>query len=156
MKKHIQNSQKPSIVIGETDHQRLNKLALAAADRLPEVSDGLLIELERARVVADTSVPRNVVQMESTVEYEADTGDGRTVTLVFPKDADISEGKISVLTPIGTALLGLSAGQTMGWTARDGRQHKLTVVTVTEKRAAGKASVPRHAQAFLHNAGNNR
>ncbi len=55
MKKHLQNSQKPSIVIGETDHQRLNKLALAAADRLPEVSDGLLIELERALVVAGTS-----------------------------------------------------------------------------------------------------
>ncbi|WOS66189.1 hypothetical protein [Sinorhizobium fredii] len=77
MKKHIQNSQKPSIVIGETDHQRLNKLALAAADRLPEVSDGLLIELERALVVADTSVPRNVVRMGSTVEYEADTAPGK-------------------------------------------------------------------------------
>ncbi|MEY9784017.1 transcription elongation GreA/GreB family factor [Sinorhizobium fredii] len=133
MKKHIQNSQKPSIVIGETDHQRLNKLALAAADRLPEVSDGLLIELERALVVADTSAPRNVVRMGSTVEYEADTGDGRTVTLVFPKDADISEGRISVLTPIGTALLGLSAGQTMGWSGRDDRRHKLTVLAVTQQ-----------------------
>lgn len=49
MKKHAQTPRKPSIVIGETDHQRLYKLALAAADRLPEISDGLLIELERAR-----------------------------------------------------------------------------------------------------------
>ncbi|GCA50208.1 regulator of nucleoside diphosphate kinase [Sinorhizobium sp. KGO-5] len=135
MKKHLQNSQKPSIVIGETDHQRLNKLALAAADRLPEVSDGLLIELERALVVAGTSGPPNVVRMGSTVEYEADTVDGRTVTLVFPIDADISEGRISILTPIGTGLLGLSAGQTMDWSGRDDRGHKLTVFAVTQHRA---------------------
>jgi len=138
MKKHIQNSQKPSIVIGETHHQRLNKLALAAADRLPDISDGLLLELERARVVSDTAVPRNIVRMGSTVEYETDTGDGRTVTLVYPKDADISEGRISVLTPIGTALLGLSAGQTMGWTTRDDRRHKLTVLAVYRTRAGGE------------------
>jgi len=140
MKKHAQTPRKPSILIGETDHQRLNKLALAAADRLPEISDGLLLELERARVIADGSVPGNVVQMGSTVEYETDTGGGRTVTLVFPQDADISTGKISVLTPIGTALLGLSAGQTMGWTARDDKQHKLTVLAVTKHQAEAEAS----------------
>ena len=131
MKKHIKNPRKPSIVIGETDHRRLNNLAVAAAHRLPEVSDGLLTELERARVVADISVPGNVVAMGSTVKYETGTEDARTVTLVFPIDADISEGKISVLTPVGTALLGLTAGQAMNWTARDDRQHKLTVLTVT-------------------------
>jgi len=154
MKKHTQTPRKPSIVIGETDHQRLNKLALAAADRLPEISDGLLLELERARVVSDSSVPGNVVQMGSTVEYETDTGDGRTVTLVFPKDADISEGKISILTPIGTALLGLSVGQTMGWTARDDKQHKLTVLAVTVHRAEATASAPPGRQGFLHKAEN--
>ncbi|UXN66121.1 nucleoside diphosphate kinase regulator (plasmid) [Phyllobacterium sp. A18/5-2] len=136
MKKHIKNPRKPSIVIGKTDHERLNNVALAAADRFPEMSDGLLLELERARLVADVSVPANVVRMGSTVEYDTDTGDTRTVTLVFPGDADISEGKISVLTPIGTALLGLAAGQTMDWTARDDRQHKLTVLAVTEHPAA--------------------
>lgn len=130
MKKDIQTARKPSIVIGETDHQRLKKLALAAADRLPEISDGLLLELERARVVSDSSVPGTVVRMGSTVEYETDTGDGRTVTLVFPIDADISEGKISILTPIGTALIGLSVGQLMMWTARDGRLHRLSVISV--------------------------
>jgi regulator of nucleoside diphosphate kinase len=130
MKKHSQTPRKPSIVIGETDHQRLNKLALAAADRFPEISDGLILEFERARVVSDTSVPGNVVRMGSTVEYETDTGDRRTVTLVFPKDADISEGKISILTPIGTALIGLSFGQSMMWTARDGRLHRLSVISV--------------------------
>lgn len=62
------------------------------------------------------------------------------MTLVFPQDADISAGKISVLTPIGTALLGLSAGQTMDWTARDDKQHKLTVLAVTKHQAEAEAS----------------
>ena len=130
MKKHIQTRRKPSIVIGDIDHQRLNKLALAAADRFPEVPDGLLSELERARVVSDTSVPGNVVRMGSTVEYETDAGERRTVALVFPINADISEGKISILTPIGTALIGLSVGQSIMWTGRDGRLHRLSVISV--------------------------
>ncbi|MGO4568930.1 nucleoside diphosphate kinase regulator [Rhizobium sp. 2YAF20] len=130
MKKQIKNPRMPSIVIGETDHERLNNVAVALADRFPEICGGLLRELERARVVADVSVPKNVVRMGSTVEYEADTG-ARRVTLVFPRGADISEGKISILTPIGTALLGLAAGQVMHWTARDDRQHKLRVLAVT-------------------------
>ncbi|TAU35276.1 nucleoside diphosphate kinase regulator [Rhizobium leguminosarum] len=132
MKEHINNGPKPSIVIGKTDHVRLNNLALAAAGRLPEISDGLSLELERAAIVPDVSVPKNVVRMGSMVEYETDIGDTRRVTLVFPGDADISEGKITVLTPIGTALLGLAAGQTMGWTARDDRRHKLTILKVIE------------------------
>lgn len=131
MKRHTNNPRKPSIMIGETDHERLSNLALAAAARSPEISDGLLLELGRARVVADVAVPENVVGMGSMVEYETDTGDARRVKLVFPIDADISEGRISVLTPVGTALLGLTAGQTMNWTARDDRQHKLTVLAVT-------------------------
>ncbi len=135
MMKHLKNPRRPAIVIGRTDYERLNNLAFAAADRIPEISDGLLIELERARVVADVSVPKNVVRMGSSVEYETDTRDVRTVTLVFPGDADIAEGKISVLTPIGTALLGLTVGQTMDWTARDDRRHKLTILAVTDHRA---------------------
>ena len=131
MKRHTNNPRKPSIMIGETDHERLSNLALAAAARSPEISDGLLLELGRARVVADVAVPGNVVGMGSMVEYETDTGAARRVTLVFPIDADISEGRISVLTPVGTALLGLTAGQTMNWTARDDRQHNLTVLAVT-------------------------
>ncbi|WP_343073717.1 GreA/GreB family elongation factor [Rhizobium hidalgonense] len=99
MKTHSQTPRKPPIVIGDTDYRRLNKLALAAADRLPEISDALLLELERARVASDSSVPEKVVRMGSAVEYKTDAGAQRIVTLVFPEDADISEGKISILTP---------------------------------------------------------
>ena len=68
--------------------------------------------------------------MGSTVTYIADDGRKRTVTLVFPGLADISQGRISILTPIGTALIGLSEGQTMTWSTRDGRERNLTVMMV--------------------------
>jgi regulator of nucleoside diphosphate kinase len=126
------NRRKPNITIGKTDYERLTNLAVAAAERLPQESEALLLELERGHVIADGPAGEYAVQMGSTARYRMDTGDTRTITLVFPGDADISEGKVSVLTPIGTALLGLSAGQSMTWTARDGCDHELTVLSVTQ------------------------
>lgn len=123
---------KPNIKISKTDHQRLLTLANGAVDRLPEVSNELLNELDRARVVEDGGVPADTVQMGSTVTFKPDTGEAKTVSLVFPGEADISQGKISILTPIGTALLGLSTGQAISWTARDGRTHELSVLEVTQ------------------------
>ena len=73
--------------------------------------------------------------MGSTVEYEAD-GAARRVTLVYPGEADIAEGKVSVLTPIGTALIGLRKGQAIDWTAINGRTHRLTVVSVDQATPA--------------------
>lgn len=119
----------PDIVVGHQDHDRLAALADAALDTLPQLAETLLAELTRARLVADERMPRTVVRMGSLVEYEAADG-RRKVELVYPEDADISAGRISVLTPIGTALLGLSAGQSIGWLTRDGRDQRLTVVAV--------------------------
>lgn len=79
----------------------------------------------------------DVVQMGSTVTYKPDTGEARSVTLVFPGDADIAQGKISILTPIGTALIGLATGQAIAWTARDGRTHHLEVLEVRQPAPAG-------------------
>jgi len=76
----------------------------------------------------------SVVRMGSTVTYRPDNGAERTVQLVYPADADIAQGKISVLTPVGTALIGLDIGQSITWEARDGRKHVLTVLAV-EPRA---------------------
>ncbi|MFU0505872.1 nucleoside diphosphate kinase regulator [Pseudaminobacter sp. NGMCC 1.201702] len=126
---------KPNIKVSKTDHGRLLTLANGAVDRLPEVSNELLNELDRARVVDDGGVPADTVQMGSTVTFKPDTGEAKTVTLVFPGEADISQGKVSILTPIGTALLGLSTGQSISWTARDGRQHELSVLEVTQTAA---------------------
>ncbi|MBX9462674.1 MAG: GreA/GreB family elongation factor [Aquamicrobium sp.] len=53
----------------------------------------------------------------------SDLGENQSVTLVFPGEADMAQGKVSILTPIGVALIGLAAGQTIDWTARDNRSH---------------------------------
>ena len=129
---------RPRIVISKEDHGRLTQLANGLLERKPELADELLGELERARVVADGSTPANTVQMGRTVEYSTEDGQTRRVELVYPGDADIAQGKVSILTPIGTALLGLSVGQTIDFVANDGRKHLLTVVAVAP--AAEKAA----------------
>ena len=108
----------------------------------------LLAELERARIVADGWVSAGIVRMGSIVTFKPDTGDRKTVTLVFPGDADISEGKVSILTPIGTALIGLSAGQSIMWTARDGRRHELLVLDVSQPAPEGDVSRSARASVF--------
>jgi regulator of nucleoside diphosphate kinase len=142
MREKAKNRRKPAISISKTDHDRLVRLASATADRMPAVSDELLSELDRARIVSDAVLPANVVRMGSTVEYHPDTGAPRTVSLVFPDEADIADGKISILTPIGTALLGLKPGQSITWQARDGRRHELTVLSVRQPRPAQRDQKP--------------
>jgi regulator of nucleoside diphosphate kinase len=120
----------PRIVVSKADHDRLTDLATAALDRVPETAQELLDEMERAEVVGAPAVPANVVGMGSTVTFQSDGGRKRRVTLVFPIAEDIAESRVSVLTPIGTALIGLSEGQSIEWSARDGRRHQLTVLAV--------------------------
>ena len=73
-------------------------------------------ELERAIVVSSAALPPDVVTMNSRVVYTDETADvQRVVKIAYPCDADASEGRISVLSPIGTALLGLSVGQSIEW-----------------------------------------
>lgn len=127
---------KPRIVVSDIDFKRLTDLALGAHDRFPEVAEELEIEMGRAEVVGAASVPENVVRMDSIVEFQTDTAQQRRVQLVFPGEADISQDRISVLTPVGVALIGLAAGQSIHWTGRDGKQHTLTVVSVQQPEDA--------------------
>ncbi len=118
----------PSITLGKSDHHQL--LALTGMGRSDDVVDDLLQELDRANVLADTELPPDVVRMGSVVRFR--TGrDERRVSLVYPAEADIGSGKISVLTPVGTALIGLRAGQSITFRTRDGRPQMLTVLTVS-------------------------
>ena len=118
---------KPAITITRTEHEKLVRLAEIRAAKGSETAEELLAELDRARIVDDRRIASGVVRMGSAVSYRTDAGEARTVLLVFPGEADIAEGKISVLTPIGAALIGLSASQSIDWTSRDGRVHRLTV-----------------------------
>lgn len=126
----------PAITLGQADHAKLNALAMAGLERMPDLADRLLEELERAKVVADGKVPESVVRMGSSVTYVTNAGQEQTVTLVYPADADIEAGRVSVMTPIGTALIGLKAGQSITWRDRSDKRHKLTVVSVLAPQPA--------------------
>jgi regulator of nucleoside diphosphate kinase len=134
MKEQSQNNRHdrlPEIIVGDTDHTRLTNLATAALAAVPDTAEELLSELDRARIVSDESVPHDVVRMGSLVAFRSGD-DVKRVTLVFPQDADIAAGKVSVLTPVGAALLGLATGESITWTARDGTRHELTVMSVEQ------------------------
>lgn len=131
MLSHAANKgRKPSITMAQSDHDKLVRLADANAHNNPLVADELLSELDRARIVPDSKLAHKIIRMGSAVTYETDSGELVSVTLVYPAEADIAQGRISILTPIGTALIGLSPGQSIDWTARDGRRHRLTVISV--------------------------
>jgi regulator of nucleoside diphosphate kinase len=121
----------PQIVVSSADYERLNDLADASMERLPEVAEELLSEMERAKVVDAEKVPADVVSMGSTVTFTSDDGQTRTLKLVWPVDESLDEHRISVMTPVGAALIGLAVGQSISWTARDGKHHRLTVTKVT-------------------------
>jgi len=127
----------PPIVVGERDYRKLSELSDRTARGLPKVSDFLAAELDRAKILPDELLPRDVVTMDSRVVFRmAATGLGRVVTLVYPADADILKGKLSILTPVGTALLGLSPGQSMSWEDRTGEIKSLTLQTVLSQPQA--------------------
>jgi regulator of nucleoside diphosphate kinase len=124
---------RPSIILSETDAERLSALALQREATAPELAARLLAELERATVRPDDRAPRDVVHMYAFVEYlDAAHGAARTVQLVYPEQADIAAGRISVFTPIGVGLLGLKPGQSILWPDRDGHERPLTVLRVEE------------------------
>lgn len=125
------NRKKPNIVVSEIDYERLMGLATNVSERLEEIAEELMAELDRAKVVPAKRLPQDVIHMGSTVEFRSNDGQERRVTLVYPGEADIAQGKISILTPIGTALIGLAPGQSISWTARDGKQHELNVLSVS-------------------------
>jgi len=122
---------KPRIVVTAGEHAMLSGLAERAIERDLPVGEYLADELSRAYIVPDDACAPNVVRMGSTVTYREDwTGRVRTVTLVLPKDANIDRQRISILTPIGAALLGLSPAQTIEWPTPDGTTETITVLNV--------------------------
>src|SRR5262245_42152969 len=122
----------PRIVLSKADSDRLVDLALAASGSMPAIADALMDEVNRADVVAPHRLPADAVAMHSVVDYRDDTtGRVRRVQIVYPQDADISVDKVSILTPIGVALIGLSGGQSTLWRGRDGLTRRLTVLQVT-------------------------
>ena len=122
----------PKIIINADDLDHLEALAEGAMACDAALADRLLDELGRAKVLPPAKMPANVVGVGKTVTYRDETsGQERTVTLVYPEEADIAEGKISVMTPIGVALLGLPEGTSFHWDTRAEQRRTLTVISVS-------------------------
>jgi regulator of nucleoside diphosphate kinase len=118
------------IVLSSRDYARLESLL----DALPTDSSAgkaaLAAELDRAEVVEPDQVPPNVVTMNSTVRFTmTDSGKEFSLTLVYPKDAGQAD-RISVLAPVGTALLGLSVGDELEWPTPGGGATTVRVIDV--------------------------
>lgn len=122
----------PKIIVGEQDYEKLTSLANAATGATTDVGEQLLNELERAYVLPQNKLSDDVVRMGSYVSFITSDGLDRSFQLVYPKDSDVELGKISVMTPIGAALIGLSGGQTIPWRTRDNRELSLTVRVVSQ------------------------
>jgi regulator of nucleoside diphosphate kinase len=113
-----------TIIITDADRDRLNDLLTSEFVRVigpVEYLDDLKTELRRAEIVSPDKAPRNVVTMNSTVTLrDLASREKETYTLVFPEDADIAEGKLSVLAPVGTAILGQRLGDEVTWRVPQG------------------------------------
>ena len=130
-----------TIYITEYDLKRLRQL-IADAKRVEprgnEYLDSLDVELSRGKVVAPTEVPPDVVTMNSRVHLvDQDTHEEMVYTLVFPQEADIGQSKISVLAPIGTAMLGYRVGDTFAWQVPDGVRRLQVKQVLYQPEASG-------------------
>lgn len=117
---------RPAIVIADRDLRRLDGLlgAVAAARRDADHLQELRAELDRAIIVSPEEIPAGVITMDSTVMVEdLTTGMRRQITLVYPSDANPDLGRISVLAPLGTALLGFREGDEVAWRMPGGLRH---------------------------------
>lgn len=112
----------PPLLIGNRSEATLRAIARAAMRRAPEVAERLLGEVERADVVDEAQVPDDVVRMGCFVTYRnRPAGAVTTIRLVPPHEADLGALRVSVVSEIGAALIGLKAGQQIEWEFGGGR-----------------------------------
>jgi regulator of nucleoside diphosphate kinase len=121
------------LIVSVDDYIRLRELVADHA---------LAEELELAIVVPSDRIPKNVVTMNSRLIYaDESTGQTREVELVYPSEADPVVGRISVLAPVGCALLGLSAGQSIDWNLPSGQVHRLRVERILSQPGSPSGSI---------------
>lgn len=121
----------PPVFLDATYVDQLQALAASAQLRQPAVANRLLHEIERATVMRSDEIPPNVVNIGSEVTFRDEVSQRvRVVRVVLPFEADIAQRRISVLTPMGAALIGLPEGSTIAWETRVGEMRHLTVLKV--------------------------
>jgi regulator of nucleoside diphosphate kinase len=133
---------KGTIYISEFDLKRLKELIKVAEEfgdkRIVQRLEELNEELDRAEVVKPQEIPHDIITMNSTFRLrDLDRGEDAVYTLVFPAEADSAKGRISVLAPIGTAVLGYRLGDTIEWKVPAGlKKFKVEEMCISRKRPA--------------------
>jgi len=122
---------RPEITVSTADLDRLEGLLGELRAGAPEIADGLRSELDRARIVEPDEVPKDVVTMNSTVRFvDEESGKEFERTLCYPGEATGGVDKVSILAPLGSALLGLSVGQRIDWPVPGGRTAHIRILEV--------------------------
>ncbi len=122
---------KPDIIVSTDDLERLEALLAMPPNRGRSDLDGLRHELERATVVDADAIPDHIVTLNRRTRFrEESSGREYELTLAWPHEASGADGRVSIFSPAGSALLGLSIGQQIDWRTPDGHAIRLTVLAV--------------------------
>ena len=132
-------SKQTAITLSRLDVERIEHLLEAPALHDSPVAERLRAEIDRATIVEPRDMPADVVSMNSSADCVDESSNKHyTLTLVYPKDADADAGRVSVLAPVGSALLGLRVGQGIDWPGQGGRTLRLKVTAIHyQPEAAG-------------------
>lgn len=129
---------RPAIHLLAAESDLVANLALEVEHRLPVVAAMLLEEIERAELHEPATLPAAAVTLGSEVDFiDESTSQLRTVRLVLPAEANIAFGRISILTPMGAALYGLTAGQSIDWPDLYGHERRIQILRVRQPLGAG-------------------
>ncbi len=124
-------SETPNLVMSQEDFNKIS--ALLSGARL-EIVELLEEELNRAQVVPKEQLPNDIVAMGSEVTFiDLDTNKEQTMTLVYPSESDIQTNKVSILAPVGAALIGLRIGQTIDWPLSEKKVRRIKVTAVASQ-----------------------
>ena len=141
---------RPAIIINELDAERIDRLLEQPAFANSPVADALNEELDRAQMLAPEAMPHDVVTMNSRVKFrDLTSGEERVRTLVFPSQVTDSASQLSVLAPVGAALLGLKVGSTIHWELPGGASTHLEVLAGSRWRIPPLIPLPEAFRALF-------
>lgn len=127
------SARRPALVMIDHEADALFDLAIRWQRAHPLSATLLLDELDRATTVAPAELPADVVSMRSHVVFvDKATGERHSVQLVYPSEADMAQQRVSILTPIGAALIGMRVGSAIDWPNRHGERRQLEIVEVVQ------------------------
>ena len=133
----IAHSTLPSLLVSRLDCERIEALLDSPVAHQLDTST-LRAELDRAEVVEPAQMPPDVITMNSTARFAVEDGSEREVTLVYPRDAEGGADRVSILAPVGSALLGLRVGDSIDWPVPGGKLTLRVLAIRYQPEAAGE------------------